>query len=255
MFGRILKKELASHRDELLISTKAGYYMWPGPYGEWGSKKQLVASLDQSLRRMGLDYVDIFYHHRPDPNTPLEETVDALKGIVQQGKALYVGISNYSAAETAAIAAEFQRQHLHCLIHQVRYSLFNREPEAGLFDVLEQNGIGAIGYLCLAQGLLTTKYFDGIPADSRAAGNSPFLQPEEITPDKVEKAKKLSQLAAARGQSLPQMALAWCLRKAPVASVLLGASRFSQIEENVKLLSNTAFTPGELAEIDRILAE
>lgn len=254
MFGRILKKELKGHRDELFISTKAGYFMWDGPYGEWGSKKQMVSSLDQSLQRLGLDYVDLFYHHRPDPNTPLEETVEALKLIVQQGKALYVGISNYSAEETAAVLEEFRRAGIHCLIHQVPYSMFDRRAEGGLLEVLEHNGVGAIAFMCLAQGILSTKYFNGIPEDSRAAGASVFLQPDAVTPEKVEKAKKLAKLAQERGQSLPQMALAWCMRKAPVASVLIGASRLSQIQENVKMLENTGFTQDELDEIDRILA-
>lgn len=254
MFGRILKKELKGHRDELFISTKAGYFMWDGPYGEWGSKKQMVSSLDQSLQRLGLDYVDLFYHHRPDPNTPLEETVEALKLIVQQGKALYVGISNYSAEETAAVLEEFRRAGIRCLIHQVPYSMFDRRAEGGLLEVLEHNGVGAIAFMCLAQGILSTKYFNGIPEDSRAAGASVFLQPDAVTPEKVEKAKKLAKLAQERGQSLPQMALAWCMRKAPVASVLIGASRLSQIQENVKMLENTGFTQDELDEIDRILA-
>ncbi len=255
MFGKILHKELKGYRDELFISTKAGYLMWDGPYGEWGSKKQLVSSLDQSLRRIGVDYVDLFYHHRPDPNTPLEETIDALKLIVRQGKALYVGISNYSAEQTAQVAKEFDRAGLHCLIHQVPYSMFNRTAEEGLFDVLEENGIGAIAFMCLAQGLLTTKYFDGIPADSRAASASVFLNPDAVTPDKVEKAKKLNEMAKNRGQSLSQMAIAWCMRIKPVASILIGASRLSQIEENVKMMERTDFTSDELAEIDRILAE
>lgn len=255
MFGKILHKELKGYRDELFISTKAGYLMWDGPYGEWGSKKQLVSSLDQSLRRIGVDYVDLFYHHRPDPNTPLEETIEALKLIVRQGKALYVGISNYSAEQTAQVAKEFDRAGLHCLIHQAPYSMFNRTAEEGLFDVLEENGIGAIAFMCLAQGLLTTKYFDGIPADSRAASASVFLNPDAVTPEKVEKAKKLNQLAKNRGQSLSQMAIAWCMRIKPVASILIGASRLSQIEENVKMMERTDFTSDELAEIDRILAE
>lgn len=254
VFGRILHEELKSHRDELFVSTKAGFFMWDGPYGEWGSKKQLVSSLDQSLKRLGLEYVDLFYHHRPDPNTPLEETVDALKLIVQQGKALYVGISNYSAEETAQIVREFDRANLHCLIHQVPYSMFNRTAEEGLFDVLGENGIGAIAFMCLAQGILTSKYFNGIPADSRAASASVFLQPDAVTPEKVEKAKKLNVIAEQRGQSLSQMALAWCMRIKPVSSILIGASRLSQIEENVKMMEHTAFTADELAEIDRILA-
>ena len=249
------KQIVLGYRDELFISTKAGYLMWDGPYGEWGSKKQLVSSLDQSLRRIGVDYVDLFYHHRPDPNTPLEETIDALKLIVRQGKALYVGISNYSAEQTAQVAKEFDRAGLHCLIHQVPYSMFNRTAEEGLFDVLEENGIGAIAFMCLAQGLLTTKYFDGIPADSRAASASVFLNPDAVTPEKVEKAKKLNEMAKNRGQSLSQMAIAWCMRIKPVASILIGASRLSQIEENVKMMERTDFTSDELAEIDRILAE
>lgn len=253
-FGTILKKDLMPYRDEIIVSSKAGYYMWPGPYGEWGSKKNLIASCDQSLKRMGLDYVDIFYHHRPDPDTPLEETMDALATLVRQGKALYVGISNYKAAEAKRAFEILEGMGIHCLIHQPSYSMFNRWiEEDGLLDVLEEKGVGAICFSPLAQGLLTSRYFDGIPADSRAAGTSKFLNPNGVTPEKVEKAKKLNEIAAARGQSLSQMALAWCLRHKQVTSLIIGASKLSQIEENVGAARNLTFTADELAAIEAIL--
>ena len=253
-FGRILREDLKPYRDELILSTKAGYYMWPGPYGEWGSKKNLIASLDQSLKRLGVDYVDIFYHHRPDPDTPLEETMDALACAVRQGKALYVGISNYGPEDTRRASRILKSMGVHCLIHQPNYSMFNRAPENGLFQVLEEEGIGCIGFSSLAQGLLTNRYFNGIPEDSRANGHSVFLTSESVTPEKVEKAKKLDRIAAARGQSLAQMALAWNLRNPQMTSLIIGASKVSQIEQNLKAQENLSFTDEELRAIDEILA-
>ncbi len=253
-FGRILKREFDGFRDELIISTKAGYDMWEGPYGNWGSKKYLVASLDQSLKRMGLDYVDIFYHHRPDPNTPIEETAAALDLLVRQGKALYVGISNYSPEQTQKMAAAMRSLGTPLLIHQMRYNMFERKPEAGLFDTLEYEGMGSIAFCPLAQGLLTNKYLHGIPADSRAT-KSVFLTPDRIQSEEINKSAKLNEMAEGRGQSLAQMACAWNLRRGRLTSVILGASRPSQIEENVKALDNFDFTDDELAEIDKILAE
>lgn len=251
-FGRVISEELRPYRDELVISTKAGYHMWPGPYGEWGSKKQLISSLDQSLRRMRLDYVDIFYHHRPDPDTPLEETAEALEQIVRSGKALYVGISNYNPEQTRRMVRLLAGRGIHCLIHQLRYSMFARENEPVL-DVLTEEGVGSIAFSPLAQGLLTDRYLHGIPADSRAAGHSVFLTREGVTEDKVRKAAALNELAQERGQSLAQMALAWVLRR--TTSVIIGASRLSQIEENARVLGNMDFTPDELARIDVILAQ
>lgn len=252
-FGKILKQDLLPYRDELLISTKAGYYMWEGPYGEWGSKKYLVASLDQSLKRMGLDYVDIFYHHRPDPNTPLEETMAALDLIVRQGKALYVGISNYNAEQTEAAIKILHELGTPLLIHQMKYSMFHRLPEAGLLSVLEREGVGSIAFSPLAQGLLTDKYLGGVPADSRAAKAHGFLKEKDVSEDKLSKVRALNQLALERGQSLASMSLAWVLRKNSVTSVLIGASRTSQIEENVKALEQLDFSDEELARIDEIL--
>lgn len=252
-FGQILAKDLKPYRDELIISSKAGYYMWPGPYGEWGSKKNLVASLDQSLKRMGLEYVDIFYHHRPDPDTPLEETMDALAHIVRQGKALYVGISNYKAEDAKRAIEMLKGMGVHCLIHQPRYSMFDRWVEDGLLDVLDEEGVGAIAFSPLAQGLLTNKYFNGIPTDSRAGGPSVFLRPELVTDEKIEKAKKLNEIAQNRGQSLAQLALSWVLRRKEITSVIIGASRLSQIEDNIGALDNLEFTDEELAAIDSIL--
>jgi len=253
-FGRILKKDFRGYRDELIISTKAGYYMWEGPYGEWGSKKNLIASLDQSLMRMGIDYVDIFYSHRFDPNTPLEETMDALAHAVSQGKALYVGISSYDPEQTKRKASELlQKRGVRCLIHQPSYSMLNRWIEDGLQDVLEEEGIGSIAFCPLAQGLLTSRYLNGIPEDSRAT-KSQFLKEKDITEDVIAKIRKLNEIAKSRGQTMAQLALSWVLREGKVTSVLIGASRKEQIIENVKCLDNLSFTEEELAEIDNILA-
>jgi len=253
MFGRILKTDFAPYRDEMVISTKAGYYMWPGPYGDWGSRKYLVSSLDQSLKRMGLDYVDIFYSHRPDPNTPLEETMAALDSVVRQGKALYVGISNYSAEQTAEAIKILNQLGTPLLIHQPKYSMFNRWVEDGLQDVLQDNGVGSIAFSPLAQGLLTNKYLTGIPANSRAASSTGFLREEHVTAEVLARVQKLNEIATERGQSLSQMALAWVLRGGRVTSVLIGASKVSQIEENVAVLNNIDFSEEELARIEDIL--
>ena len=252
-FGRILQQDLMPYRDEMVISSKAGYTMWEGPYGDWGSKKYLIASLNQSLKRMGLDYVDIFYHHRPDPNTPLEETMGALDLIVRQGKALYVGLSNYPA-ETAPQAIKILRDlGTPCLIHQPKYSMFERWVEGGLLDVLQDEGVGSIAFSPLAGGLLTDRYLHGIPPDSRAA-HSKFLKPEVITEQKLGQIKKLNDMALARGQKLSQMALAWVLRGDRITSVLIGASRTSQIEDAVGMLENRHFSAEEISAIERILA-
>ena len=253
-FGKILRADLAAHRDELIISTKAGYLMWDGPYGEWGSRKNLLASLDQSLARIGLPYVDIFYSHRPDPNTPLEETMGALAHAVRSGKALYAGVSNYSAEQTARAAQILRDLGTPCLIHQPKYHMFERTPEHGLFDVLIREGIGGIAFCPLAQGLLTNRYLAGIPADSRAGHDPRFLKPEHITDPKVAKIRRLDALAKTRGQSLAQMSLAWVLRQPGITSALIGASKVSQIEENVGALKNLKFTAEELANIEGILA-
>ncbi|WP_449620935.1 L-glyceraldehyde 3-phosphate reductase [Robertmurraya sp. Marseille-Q9965] len=253
MFGQMLKTDFAPYRDEMIISSKAGYYMWPGPYGEWGSRKYLIASLNQSLKRMGLDYVDIFYSHRPDPNTPLEETMGALDTIVRQGKALYVGISSYSAEQTAEAVEIMNRLGTPLVIHQPNYSMFNRWIEDGLQDVLEDNGVGSIAFCPLAQGLLTNKYLNGVPEESRAAKSTGALQENQVTSDVIGKVQKLNALAAERGQSLAQMALAWVLRGEKVTSALIGASKVSQIEENVKALDNLHFTDEELTLIEHIL--
>ncbi len=253
-FGAILRQELRPYRDELVISTKAGYLMWPGPYGDRGSNKYLTASLDQSLRRMGLDYVDIFYHHRPDPDTPLEETMGTLDRLVRQGKALYVGLSNYHPAEMEHAVGILKRLGTPCLIHQPRYSMLDRWVEDGLLDLLEQEGIGAIAFSPLAKGMLTNRYLDGVPADSRAGGPSVFLRPEDLTDELLGKIRRLNDMAAARGQSLAQMALAWVLHEPRITSVLIGASKVSQIEDCVGALANTAFTGEELDAIDAILA-
>jgi len=253
-FGRILKKDLAGYRDELVISTKAGYDMWPGPYGDWGSKKYLVASLDQSLKRLGLDYVDIFYHHRRDPNTPLEETMGALDLIVRQGKALYVGISNYNAQETKEAVKILKDLGTPLLINQPSYSMFNRWVEDdGLLDLLEEEGVGSIVFSPLSQGLLTNKYLKEIPKNSRAAGSSRFLSENDITEDKLNKIKALNNIAVTRGQSLAQMALSWVLRRGRVTSALVGASKPSQLEENVKIVEKLDFSDEELELIDDIL--
>ena len=254
-FGHILKKDLKNYRDELVISTKAGWDMWPGPYGNFGSKKYLVASLDQSLKRMGLEYVDIFYHHRPDPETPLEETMNALYHIVRSGKALYVGISQYKPEDTKKAAGILKNMGLHLLIHQPRYSMFERWVEDGLLDVLEEEGIGSIVFSPLAQGLLTDRYLKGIPEDSRAGKKGTFLKRKSITEELIQKIKKLNNLAKKRGQSLAQMAIAWVLRKSAVTSALIGASKVSQIEDAVSALNNLKFSQEELKSIDKILTE
>ncbi len=253
-FGRILRTDLAAYRDELIISSKAGYTMWPGPYGEWGSKKYLVASLDQSLKRMGIEYVDIFYSHRPDLVTPLEETMGALEQIVRQGKALYVGISNYNPQMTEQAATILKQLGIRCLIHQPSYSMFNRWIEDGLLDVLEQQGMGCIAFCPLAQGLLTDRYLHGIPADSRAGRPTGALRPDGITKEKLKKVNALQKIAKNRGQSISQLALAWTLRDNRVTSALIGASKVKQIEENVAALKKLNFTKEELAAIDKILA-
>lgn len=252
-FREILRKDLGAYRDELIISSKAGYYMWPGPYGEWGSKKNLVASLDQSLKRTGLDYFDIFYHHRPDPNTPLEETMAALDLIVRQGKALYVGISNYNPEQTKEASRILKQLGTPCLIHQPRYSMLDRRIENGLLDVLDEEGIGSIVYSPLDRGILTDRYLNGVMPDSRAAGPSVFLRPEDITKETILKVRQLNDMALERGQKLSQMALAWVLRGGRVTSALIGASKVSQIEDAVDALRAQDFTEEELARIDRIL--
>jgi L-glyceraldehyde 3-phosphate reductase len=252
-FGHILQQDLLPYRDELIISTKAGYYMWPGPYGEWGSRKYLIASLDQSLKRMGLDYVDIFYSHRPDPDTPLEETMMALDYAVRSGRALYVGISTYSPEQTRQAAAILRELGTPCLIHQPAYSMFNRWVEDGLLGTLEELGIGCIAFSPLAQGLLTNKYLSGVPSDSRAAKESGNLKQEQISEGRLSRVRKLNDLAQQRGQTLAQMAIAWVLRHPGMTSALIGASRVSQIEDCVAALNNLAFAPEELAAIETIL--
>jgi len=254
-FGRILHEDLSRYRDELIISSKAGWGMWPGPYGDLGSRKYLVASLDQSLKRMGLDYVDIFYHHRPDPETPLEETMAALDQIVRQGKALYAGISSYPPELTRQAARILRELGTPCLIHQPSYSMFNRWIEDGLLAVLREEGIGCIVFSPLAQGLLTDKYLSGIPKDSRAGKPHGFLKPEHITEDKLNKVRRLNELAHARGQSLAQLALAWVLRHHEVTSAVIGASSTSQIEDAVGALKNLSFTSDELQTIAKILQQ
>lgn len=252
-FGRILQEDFLPWRDELIVSTKAGYTMWDGPYGDWGSRKYLLASLDQSLKRMGLEYVDIFYHHRPDPETPLQETMKALDHLVRQGKALYVGLSNYPA-ELARKAIDILNDlGTPCLIHQPKYSMFERAPE-GVLDVLQEKGVGCIPFSPLAGGQLTNRYLNGIPADSRAASGSQFLNPEQITEEKLEKVRQLNALAESRGQKLSQMALAWVLRHEEVTSVLIGASKTAQIDDAVGRLENRQFTAEELSLIDQILS-
>lgn len=252
-FGRILREDFKPYRDEMIISTKAGYGMWPGPYGDWGSKKYLVSSLDQSLKRLGLDYVDIFYHHRPDPNTPLEETMAALDLIVRQGKALYVGISNYKPEQAKAAIKILKELGTPCLIHQPRYSMLDRWVEDGLLDLLEEEGVGSIAFSPLSKGMLTDRYINGIPADSRAASQSVFLKPEEITDELVVKIKELNDIAKNRGQKLAQMALAWVLRNGRVTSVLIGASKVSQIEDCAATVNNLQFNDEELNAIEEIL--
>lgn len=254
-FGRLIKKDFKAYRDEMIISTKAGYFMWPGPYGEWGSKKYLTASLNQSLKRMNLEYVDIFYSHRPDPNTPLEETMTALDLIVRQGKALYVGISSYTAEQTEQAAKILRDLGTPCLIHQPRYSMFDRWVEDGLLDVLENNGIGCIAFSPLAQGLLTDKYLSGIPAGSRASKPHGFLKPQHITDDKIEKVRALNNLAANRNQTLAQMAIAWLLKDPRITSVLVGVSSESQLKDCVDSTKNLIFSEQELALINNILED
>jgi L-glyceraldehyde 3-phosphate reductase len=249
----LMHGELAQHRDELIISTKAGYLMWDGPYGEWGSRKYLMASLDQSLKRMGLEYVDIFYSHRPDPDTPLEETMMALHSAVQQGKALYVGISNYDAEQTNRAIDILERLGTPCLIHQPRYNMFDRWVEDGLLKVLEKRGVACIPFSPLAQGLLTNRYLDGIPKGSRIDSESIFLGKDNLDPETMVKVKALNQHAEQRGQSLAQMALAWILEKKQITSVLIGASSVAQLEANVATVNNLKFTRDELAYIENIL--
>jgi len=252
-FGKILKKGLGAYRDEMIISSKAGYDMWPGPYGEWGSRKYLMASLDQSLKRMGLDYVDIFYSHRPDPNTPFEETMGALADIVRQGKALYVGISNYDAEQTKEALAILKEYRVPCLIHQARYSMFDRWSEPELMPLLDKEGVGLIAFSPLEQGLLTDKYLNGIPENSRAAKSTGHLQTSQITPQAIEKVKKLNEIAKQRGQTLAEMALVWLLKDQRVTSIIIGASSVEQLMDNLKSLDNQSFSAEELQKIETIL--
>lgn len=252
-FGILFKKDFLPYRDELIISSKAGYLMWTGPYGEWGSRKYLISSCDQSLRRMGLDYVDIFYSHRPDPNTPMEETMGALDTLVRQGKALYVGLSNYDAQQTKEALAILKQLGTPCLIHQPKYSMLVRDPEEGLLDVLAENGVGCIPFSPLAQGLLTNKYLKGIPEDSRAAKESGFLQLNQVLPETIAKVKALNEIAETRGQSLAQMAIAWLLKDPRVTTVLIGASKVSQLLDSLKAVENKEFSDSELAKIEGIL--
>jgi L-glyceraldehyde 3-phosphate reductase len=252
-FGRILRDDLRPYRDELIISSKAGYYMWPGPYGDWGSRKYLVSSLDQSLKRLGSDYVDIFYHHRPDPNTPLEETMRALDYIVRSGRALYIGISNYQPEQARHAAQILRELGTPCLIHQPSYNMFNRWVEDGLLSVLVDDGIGCIAFSPLAQGLLTDKYLGGIPDGSRASKPHGFLKPANITAEKLAKVRSLNDLAQTRGQTLAQMALAWVLRHEAMTSVLIGASRVGQVDDAVGALNNLRWTDDELGSIETIL--
>jgi len=254
-FGVILKNDFpGSLRDHITITTKAGYTMWGGPYGDWGSRKYLISSLNQSLKRMQVDYVDIFYSHRPDPHTPVEETMTALDHVVRQGKALYVGISNYNAEQTERAVNILKGLGTPCVIHQPKYSMFERTPEKGLLDVLEKNGVGCIPFSPLAQGMLTDRYLKGIPADSRAAKEHGFLKTNEITTDKLVKIKKLNEVAEKRGQSLSQMAIAWLMRTPVVTSVLIGVSSVEQLDANLGSLDNTSFTEAELQQIEKILA-
>lgn len=253
-FGKILKHGLGAYRDEMIITTKAGYDMWPGPYGEWGSRKYLMASLNQSLKRMGLDYVDIFYSHRPDPNTPLEETMGALADIVRQGKALYVGISNYDAKQTKEAVEILAEHKVPCLVHQARYSMMDRWTEPELLPLLKEKGVGMVAFSPLAQGLLTNRYLNGIPADSRAAKNF-FLQKSSITPELVAKIQSLNDIAVKRGQTLAEMALAWLLKDERVTSVIVGASSANQLLDSLKALNNLQFSAEELNSIEKILKE
>lgn len=250
-FGSIYKSSLAPYRDELILSSKAGFDMWPGPYGNWGSRKYIMASIDQSLKRTGLDYFDIFYHHRPDPDTPIEETMGALADIVHQGKALYVGISNYGAEEAEVALKTLKDMGVHCLIHQANYSMINRWIEDGLQDVLDKYTAGTIAYCPLAQGLLTSRYLNGVPNDARASRNGGMK--DMLTPEFIGKLNKLNEIASGRGQTLAQMSLAWVLRKGRVTSALIGASSVEQLKENIKVINNLDFTDDELSAIDGIL--
>ncbi len=255
-FGRILKKDFGGYlRDELLISSKAGYRMWRGPYGEWGSRKYLLSSLDQSLRRMEIDYVDIFYSHRPDPDTPLEETMGALASAVQQGKALYVGISNYGAAEAARAIQILKDLGTPCLIHQPKYSMLERWVEGGLLDILEENGVGCIPFSPLAQGMLTDRYLKGVPEESRAAKSHGFLQKEELTPARLDTIKQLNVLAQSRNQSLSQMAISWLMKDKRITSVLVGVSSVEQLKTNLGAIHHAEFTQDELTHIEKLLAK
>lgn len=254
-FGKIFHGHMEAYREQVLISTKAGFDFWPGPYGNWGSRKYLMSSLDASLKRMKLDYVDIFYHHRPDPETPLEETVGALSDMVRQGKAFYIGISNYKAEEAEKAIALLRANGTPCLIHQPRYNMFERWIEKGLLDVLSEGGVGCIAYSPLAQGALTDKYLKGIPEGSRASRTGTTVGGRYLSQERLEKIRSLNELASERGQSLAQMALAWILRRPEVTSVLVGASSPKQLEDNVKALDNLGFTEEELAKIDHILGE
>ena len=253
-FGQALKDCLGTYRDELVISTKAGYDMWPGPYGNWGSRKYLMASLDQSLKRLGLDYVDIFYHHRPDPETPIEETMGALSDIVHSGKALYVGLSNYKEEETRKAVKILKENGTPCLIHQPRYNMLERWVEDGLLSALDENGVGCICFSPLAQGALTDKYLKGIPAGSRASREGTTVAQRYLSDEQLEKIKQLNQLAEERGQTLAQMAIAWILRRPEVTTVLVGASRVSQLDNSLAALGGTGFSENELKKIDEILA-
>lgn len=253
-FGKILKKDLSGHRDELIISSKAGYDMWPGPYGNGGSRKYLIASCNQSLKRMGIEYVDIFYSHRYDPNTPLEETMKALDYLVRQGKAIYIGISNYGPRETKEACTILRELGTPCLIHQPKYSMLARTPEEGLLNVIEEEQIGSIAFSPLAQGLLTNKYLKEIPSESRIAKSSPFLTKDNLSPNLLNTIKKLNELANERGQSLPQMAIAWLLKDERISSVLIGASSVEQLKNNLGALENIVFSDTELNNINQILA-
>jgi L-glyceraldehyde 3-phosphate reductase len=253
-FGRVVARDLRAHRDELVVSTKAGYRMWPGPYGEWGSRKYLLASLDQSLRRLGLEYVDVFYSHRPDPDTPLEETMGALAHAVRQGKALYAGLSNYPPERTREAARLLRAMGAPCLVHQPRYSMLAREPERALFPALADEGIGCVVFSPLAQGLLTDRYLDGVPADSRAAKPHGFLREDAVTPERRAQLRALNAIAAARGQTLAQLALAWVLRHEVVTSALVGASRVAQVEDAVAAVDRLALSPDELRAVVDVLA-
>ena len=253
-FGKIFAQDFKQYRDELIISSKAGWDMWPGPYGNLGSRKYLIASLDQSLKRMGLDYVDIFYHHRPDPDTPLEETMGALDHLVRQGKALYVGISQYNAEDTAKASKILKELGTPCLIHQPRYNMFDRWVEDGLLDIIGKEGIGSIAFSPLEQGVLTNKYLKGFPEDSRAVKDARYLNPDQITQKVLDKVRSLNAIAEKRDQSLAQMAIAWLLKDERITTVLVGVSRAEQLVDNVNTLKNLKFTDGELKEIEKILA-